>query len=603
MWWTKSLLNKCPHAPRRGIQFVATSSDLTSSKTAPIWAWPGAHFESRWHFDLPQRSWPWRTCAGGTTDSSTWIHFLEDLVKSLASEKTSVEARLSEAQAAVEQGAAREEELRGEVQKLRAKLERFEPLQRAPKEVLKSGKTSAELELSLAEVESPSPPVTSEVSRRASGLATTRGPQFRLLYASPLSCGKLKLGQLKIEDEVSAVSSALHGAALEVDVATVASLRKAFSERNLWLHLSLHCVRSHSSLVLERTGGYGGVHLLQAMDLQQLLRSEAPTGVEFLFLSACDSADFGRLFRAAGVKHVVCCTSQVGDTEARQFASLFYHELAKQQSLRDAFESATCHARLTGDVAGYELLSDDSPLDLPYLQQPPGQGLQVPSLPRGVEDFVGRKEVMENVLRSLASRRCVVLHCEQSYGRSAALVQIGRYACLPGRLFSGRVAFFPRKVSGGLWIVDDADELLEGEGCQQLRRHLESEGAALLLGCRAPHYNPFQGGVKAINVALPALSQEELAELFLRRCQRRLCLGDIELEGERSLGREEAFQLLQQKMAVFRGLPGLLRLAAAGVFQGSLRIRGRFGDLLLKLRDTVPDLSASPPACMMPAVT
>merc|ERR1719329_412542 len=85
--------------------------------------------------------------------------------------------------------------------------------------------------------------------------------------------------------------------------------------------------------------------------------------------------------------------------------------------------------------------------------------IQWPSLPRKVEDFVGRLDTMREVLSYLGDRNCrcvVLLQCKKQYGRTSALTEIAHVLSKLGRKFAGRCAFFPGSAPGGLLIVDDA---------------------------------------------------------------------------------------------------------------------------------------------------
>jgi hypothetical protein len=420
---------------------------------------------------------------------------------------------------------------------------------------------------------------------------------FCFLYASPLQDANIALGQLRVEDEVRVIEDALQGAlSFEVDVATVGSIRKSFNQPNTWLHLSLHSLKSVQSqiLLLESEGGGGHADKLHAADLPSLLQTEKNnTGPELVFVSACESKEFGSIFLQAGAKHVICCSSRLLDSSARRFAGMLYHELASQKQIHTAFEVASRNMGLIGDNTKYVFLSSGSQwrkLSWQNICPWPRIRLSTLGLPPPVEGFVGRRAVIDAVLRALQTCRCVVLHCDAPLGLSATLVQIANRASLPGRLFPGRVACFPRRMPGGLWVVDDADSLLAGNGHLQIRRHLEIQGSAILLACRRAQHDLFQGAFKTINIELPALSNGDLAELFLKRCHRRLCVADFKEEceladgedPERRLGHHEVFLQLRQGMGIFLGRPGLACEAAAAVFDGSARVRGNFASLIRK---------------------
>jgi len=631
MWLSRTIFKKFPHLQRRSIQCAVTPGEnLTHSSCAPNSRSHAFHltdFPTSWSSaadadDALLR--PPSTCSTKTSSAIAecasqskgpdaawqssdfqqhrWVFFLEMLVKHFASAKAAAEQsessariQLAAAKAQISEGKAREKSLKSEISELKIQLTRLQAMachescqvvqatQRVPPaSVMENDQCSS----------------VCEINSGASGDRCSAHPSVWYLYASPLSCDQVALGQLRVEEEAEVIDEALQGVmSLQVDVATVSSLRKAFGQQGAWLHLSLHCLRSSQSqslLVLEKSGGNGRAHKLDAAGLSLLLQSEnGDCAAELVFVSACESQEFGHVFLRAGAKHVICCSSPVRDSSARQFASMLYHELANQKGLDCAFQVATQQAELTGDRSKYILLSSGSPWLRPTKQSAvPRPRIRFRSnvLPPPVEDFVGRRDIIDRVLNALQTRRCVVLHCEEPFGLSAVLVHIARCASLPGRLFSNRVAFFPQRIAGGLCVVDDADTLLAGDGHRQVRRHLETQGGALLLGCHTAQYNPFRGAVKAINIELPALNHDDLAEVFLRSCHRPLCMADFQAadqlkDAERFLNYREAFQQLREHMDVFCGRPGLVRTAAASVFEGSQRIRGNFGGLLLQLRD------------------
>eukprot|EP00930_Biecheleria_cincta_P047005 TRINITY_DN32513_c0_g1_i1.p1 TRINITY_DN32513_c0_g1~~TRINITY_DN32513_c0_g1_i1.p1 ORF type:complete len:637 (-),score=71.73 TRINITY_DN32513_c0_g1_i1:27-1937(-) len=635
MWLSRTILKKFPHLQRRSIQCAVTPGEnLTHSSCAPNSSRSHAlhltDFPTSWSYTASADDALFRTpstcstktngaiaeCASQSKGSIVpdlqqyrWVFFLETLVKHFASAKDAAEQSESSARERLAAAEAREMHLRSEIDELKIQVTRLKDLLAYHEscEAVRACQTASATEQDLRSRGSSA--CEMETRTGASFERCSAHPRFWYLYASPLSCDQMALGQLRVQEEAEAIDEALQGTmSLQVDVATVSSLRKAFGESGAWLHLSLHCLRSSQSqslLVLEKSGGSGRAHKLDAADVSLLLHSDiGDCAPEFVFVSACESQEFGSVFLRAGARHVICCSSRVRDSSARQFASMLYHELANQKGLDCAFEVATRQAELTGDKSKYVLLSSGSPwprLTKPSIVPRPRLGFSSNALPPPVEDFVGRRDVIELVLSALQRRHCVVLHCEAPLGLSAALIQIARCASLPGRLFSDRVTFFPQKIAGGLCVVDDADTLLAGDGNRQLRRHLEIQGSALLLGCHTAQHDPFQGAVKAINIELPALNHDDLAEVFLRSCHRPLCMADFQAadqlqDAERSLGYREAFQQLREHMDVFCGRPGLVRTAAASVFKGSQRIRGNFGSLLLQLQDASECMSR--PMCV-----
>jgi len=408
-------------------------------------------------------------------------------------------------------------------------------------------------------------------------------PCLHYLYASPRMLGDTVLPQLQIQEELSEIQDALGSdATMSAGVATVTSLRKAVGTPGLWLHLSAHSVQSPSggsALVLEDGRGLAARAVWQH-DLDSMLRAGGGCRAEFVFLAACQSTELARSFHAAGVRHVICCSMPVRDSAARRFAHSLYHELAQKKALRHAFDIAVETARLNDEAVCYSLFSDDAHHGcLPLVTRAPSEFVSVSApvsaslLPRVIEDFVGRVAVIDELLRALASRRVVSLQCDAPLGRTATLTHLAHHLKLPGRPFAGRVAFFPERCHGGLLIVDDADDVLAAEGSRRLlRRHLQVEGAALLLGCRACA-DYFDGAEKTLRVRLPPLSAEESVELLLRLCARPLVAADFDAgASERPLARAEAAALLRDRVVPqLGGEPGRIRRAAAATAGRSLQ--------------------------------
>mmetsp|Transcript_1690 Transcript_1690/g.3957 ORF Transcript_1690/g.3957 Transcript_1690/m.3957 type:complete len:548 (-) Transcript_1690:134-1777(-) len=419
------------------------------------------------------------------------------------------------------------------------------------------------------------------------------------MYASPRLPKDYKIQQLKIKEEITALRNVVP---LDVRRATARSIRNAISNRGVWLHISMHSVKDGAGLLFEDSEGtWYEVKNLEHMKL--LLNEGGDIHIEFVFLAVCHSERFASIFHDAGVKHVVYCATEVSDKCARQFASSLYHDLANGLSIKNAFASACVVAKFDKDKAQYGLLSDGSAWLSPAMTagaliprsplQPPGQ---LKDLPRQAENFVGRHDAIHAVMWAFACRCVVVLHCQKPFGRSATLVEIAHHAALEGRKYGGLVAFYPDPAPGGLLIVDDADKPLAGDGLEVLQRHLKHPEAKLLLGCHDQPKVDFVGEWMSIPVALRPLSDEDAAELFIRRCRRALLAGDLwepeQLEGkgdpDRMIGLEEisprhdSGKQLMEMVKVFAGEPGRVRSAAAKVTGGTPSLQGSLARLVLE---------------------
>lgn len=492
-----------------------------------------------------------------------------------------------------------EDELRAEVQALRAEL-------RASQE------RETELTAALA-VQCEASQRESCGSSEASEPAALQqlawaGPRLRYLYSSPVS-----IRRLNISDELAAIERSLAGVVqVDASVASADSFKRALNEQHSWLHISMHSMiyQGMASFVLEEPRRAVG-KLFTEKELEELICSGGGAASSFVFLAACQSERLAHVLKAAGVRHVVCCRSQVGDSQAISFAQNLYHAMSQQRSLREAFDAAASIARAVGDSTSYILLSDGNlhlelrciaPLRSPQLlthfpftslyqssQNAPKAGPRLRALPRVVEDFVGRESVIDEIVHHLHWRRIILLQCEEPHGRTATLQQVARYLAMPGRFGAERgCAFFPDVAFGGLLLVDDA-EVLPDSDRHRIRQHLAASGAKVLAACRQPLRDPFGSGEKAVCVPLCPLQPLEAAELFLRRVHRPLFLADF-LPPEalrafkasditRPVPREEAVQRLSGPVTVLAGNPGWVRRAADTVGPGTPALHGNLWGL------------------------
>jgi hypothetical protein len=420
---------------------------------------------------------------------------------------------------------------------------------------------------------------------------------FRYLYAcpavTPVGAPPARLPVIDVNADLASIRDAFGhlladgaSAAIEVRVATVSSLGQAAMAKGSWVHLSAHGIAGQALALEDENDPLGArAHSLGLDGLRELLRAGGGVQCALVFLAVCQSAAFARVFRDAGASHVIFCPTMVGDKRARRFARDLYGALARGHSLGHAYAFARSVAELSKDNAEYGILSDgELRLFHPCLTTIPqlNQYSETPhrerkfgaaaATKRQVEDFVGRVDVIYRVLAFLGrlSRRVVLLHSEASLGRSATLKEIAHHVTTPGRIFSHSqgCAFYPGKAPGGLLIVDDADTLTSSDQ-DTLRRHLEREGAQLLLSCRQLTCgDPFSGEDKPMCVALDPLQPVEAAELFLRRCQRALRAEDLLppklLQGrnaKETIPEKTALELLTKPIQVFAGMPGRVRKA------------------------------------------
>lgn len=441
---------------------------------------------------------------------------------------------------------------------------------------------------------------------------TSPHPGMVFLWASPLCFvdghRTRLLPLLDVETEADLVQSALGVSHLvEAEVASAQSLCRSVRRKCVWLHISAHNVEvapGQWRLMLEDPGIRPSATKFSAGELQELLLANGGTAsVSFVFLAMCNSVVYREAFKKAGFRNILACESDVNDKRAAEFARDLYAALSDGQYLKSAFSMACTCAKARGDRAVYHLDGDglvQLPRPAAWAPAPSmtcmtlerelsnvstAAAQQVVPLPRGAEDFVGRVPQMCEVFMALEYRLVVVLHSVKPNGRTATLRQIGQYANRRGRHFAGKCTFHPvQPKDGGLFIVDDADEVLASGNRELLLRHLHAHrGARLLLSCREPCYDTFLDcGIKPYNVPLPPLQDQEATELFLRSTYRPLTAGDLDPCRAASAGatgasdaslriipKSEAQQSLKDQIGALGGEPGKVRKAGVSVRPGS----------------------------------
>jgi len=294
------------------------------------------------------------------------------------------------------------------------------------------------------------------------------------MYASALWRGDAERGwelaQLDIQQEASFLAEAVGNAPVRVQLATAVNLSKLLttvpSDRFVALHMALHCGDNGQELLLEDDAG--GVHALSLKDLESVLVATGGAGcLGLVFVNACSSELAGRIFVAAGARHVICCRGAVFDATARCFTRAFYLALhAGGKTISQAFNIAKAAVRtvpqvgLRGEAEKYLLLPEDDPH---YITMSDFEGLDsgnsladtstVPfsipffqsstSLPGKVEDFCGRARELWMLMTQLSSgRRCINVFGASQIGKTAMLRELARFEGAPGRRFDGRVIYF-----------------------------------------------------------------------------------------------------------------------------------------------------------------
>jgi len=177
--------------------------------------------------------------------------------------------------------------------------------------------------------------------------------RMTIMNSSPLVCfddkenGTLKgipLQDTRSESEAIKAAVITHhlttGSKIEVreEMATLENFKAFFSRRDSSaLHLSCHQV--DNSIALEN--GYGSLETLPLVSLKELISIVRDT-LRLVFVSSIDALRIGRIFRDAGIPHVVCCRREdkFRDSLATDFMESFYEHIAQQKNLREAFQIA-----------------------------------------------------------------------------------------------------------------------------------------------------------------------------------------------------------------------------------------------------------------------
>eukprot|EP00933_Yihiella_yeosuensis_P070872 TRINITY_DN79031_c0_g1_i1.p1 TRINITY_DN79031_c0_g1~~TRINITY_DN79031_c0_g1_i1.p1 ORF type:complete len:671 (+),score=100.27 TRINITY_DN79031_c0_g1_i1:40-2052(+) len=314
-------------------------------------------------------------------------------------------------------------------------------------------------------------------------------PELHVLYASPLD---RRLPQMNIQGELELLTEALKQSKcsmpFHVSIATtkafVQLLTLARTSGNVILHLSVHVVTDGTGLVFETA--FGGPHILQRQQLEELFSGKAMDGLLLVFLNGCFSESIAQLLIEAGCQVVVATRGRVLDMAAATFTQQFYYCLGSQESVRSAFESAqqmlrvdpnpkvkasadmfvlfgqhnsrvrTLGSRGQGDATPPPISRSHSSLE--SLESASSfMGENVASLetsdafplPSRAEDFMDRSSLLCDILRHFDTsssggnvpRRACIVTGKAGIGKSALAIELAHFASAPGRLFSRNVSF------------------------------------------------------------------------------------------------------------------------------------------------------------------
>jgi hypothetical protein len=217
------------------------------------------------------------------------------------------------------------------------------------------------------------------------------------------------------------------------------------------LHFSGH--GQENMLAFEN--GLGKVHCMTPADILNLLSAGGQNeGIEFVFVSACNSENVGKAFVQAGVPHVIAVRrqEQVADDAARMFMKQFYLAVLVGRTVKNAFEIALAAVK-TGIIEGNEpkkflLLPQDGDHNVEIFRDvPAGQFINLNekekpnNLCAPIENFLGRNFEVQELVEKLADsgisgRKLILLTGVPRIGKTTLALEGARY-CHQRRMFDG----------------------------------------------------------------------------------------------------------------------------------------------------------------------
>jgi hypothetical protein len=268
--------------------------------------------------------------------------------------------------------------------------------------------------------------------------------------------GMRSLPQLRIDDEIGVLQGT--GCEFLSHAATTDNIRGLIAAQECRiLHFSFHTSSDESRRVFLEDA-HGKAHVLTSEEFQSLLLAgDEQQHIALVFISSCHSFSLGKDIASAGVRHVVCVRDEhsVLDSSCRLFARHFFIGLGAGRGVLQAFEcgvaalkACPCH-RVQEDCHKFALLPEDGDHDecftsgssfkpAPTTSSHP-EALGWGILPARAEDFVGREFDVHRLLILLRSecheRRLVLLCGEPGMGKSALMVEVGRFVQSRGALF------------------------------------------------------------------------------------------------------------------------------------------------------------------------
>ena len=196
---------------------------------------------------------------------------------------------------------------------------------------------------------------------------------------------------------------------------------------------------------LAMENGFGYMQALSSDDLRRYV-SYAKGNVKVVLVSSNHPEKIAKAFIGAGVPHVVCCRRDgvFRDAGSVEFAKAFYQALAKNKSLKEAFDVAVEAVRTSPLVktnrgfAHKYLLLPEKPDGDPYhdtkvffqnqLRKRPEVVMpDTSTLPKVPEHFVGREVDMYEILESLRVDDVVRVGGPPGCGKASVVAAVSRY--------------------------------------------------------------------------------------------------------------------------------------------------------------------------------
>lgn len=257
--------------------------------------------------------------------------------------------------------------------------------------------------------------------------------------------------QKEQKDLFETLSNSEKALRLKIEVATQDKLIALTLMGLRALHFSGH--GQENMLAFEN--GLGKVHCMTPADILNLLSVGGQNaGIEFVFVSACNSENVGKAFVQAGVPHVIAVRrqEQVADDAARTFMKQFYLAVLVGRTVKNAFEIALAAVRTAAtnidanEPKKFLLLPQEGDHNVQIFRDvPAGQFINLNekekpnNLCAPIENFLGRNFEVQELVEKLADsgssgRKLITLTGVPRIGKTTLALEGARY-CHQRRMF------------------------------------------------------------------------------------------------------------------------------------------------------------------------